>query len=96
MYIDVPFFESLFGWTEGLREIRFTGLVLDPPGESLVIVRLRSQFTFQENLSLPEFIWRMCGSYMAKTEVTKTSKKGSQVAVSSNGSRLDTSFIRRE
>ena len=33
------------------------------------------------------------GSYMAKTEVTKTSKKGSQVAVSSNGSRLDTSFI---
>ena len=31
---------------------------------------------------------------MAKTEqVTKTTKKGSQVAVSSNGSRLDTSFI---
>ena len=34
------------------------------------------------------------GSYMAKTEqVTKTTKKGSQIAVSSNGSRLDTSFI---
>ncbi len=31
---------------------------------------------------------------MAKTEqVTKTTKKGSQIAVSSNGSRLDTSFI---
>ena len=31
---------------------------------------------------------------MAKTEqVTKTTKKGSQAAVSSNGSRLDTSFI---
>ena len=58
MYIGLPFLNRCLVGQKVSREIRFTGLA-PIPRENRSSSVVWEPFTFQENLSLPEFIWRM-------------------------------------